>query len=55
MAKTDLTLKSADTQEIALFLENYKESIASVIPKHLTPERMINIIAELIPGNTKLS
>jgi len=54
-AKTSGTMSGLKDADISSVLASYKSQIAASIPKHLTPERMIQMSATLIARNPKIA
>lgn len=54
-ARTKGTMEGLKDADISSVLSTYKSQIAASIPKHLTPERMIQMSATLIARNPKIS
>lgn len=54
-AKTKGTMEGLKDADISSVLATYKSQIAASIPKHLTPERMIQMSATLIARNPKIA
>lgn len=51
----ELTLTGKKTTEISSLLAKYKDSILEVLPKHITPERMVQMVSYIIAKNPEIA
>jgi len=51
----ELTLANKKTTEISSLLAKYKDNIIEVLPKHITPERMVQMVSYIIAKNPEIA
>lgn len=51
----ELTLTGKKTTEISSMLLKYKDSIIEILPKHITPERMVQMVSYIIAKNPEIA
>ena len=51
----ELTLTGKKTNEISGLLDKYKSSIIEILPKHITPERMVQMVTYIVAKNPEIA